>query len=482
MIASFGCMAAVVTILARMQSQPLSHWTFLISLNATIATFITAAKSMALLVLAACIAQSKWILFKSSARKLRELDLFEDASRGPLGSLMLLLHVRWRLGIASIGAIATVLALGVDTFAQQVVGFDTREVEIYDRGASFGLSRIYNGSSEGIFNITATPFFKCHSKCVWKESYVSLGFVSNCADVTVATLASNITRNDAQYYDHDNWMTTPGNISIYAHFSQTSEATKVNVVAVSLVPNAAGGQPFAPEFVRIAVVRSSESYMGEPQVFRDTLEVVECTVSLTAYTYSDMSASGNQLNIKSNPTPLQPAPSFRMLVFNQTGLPILQSTSADIIALVQLFTSPRFSGEIREGETSTTPPQGIGLSLRNGDISKAFENMAHSMTEQLRSSNDVAAYGLTVTSIVFVRVRWAWLAFPFGILAASALLLFATVINNCNHKCHLWKSSMVAILYHQVVIQEDAKGVLHTDMQSLEQLKALANGTKARLE
>lgn len=147
-ICSLVCMAAVVAILAKMQSQPLSHWTFPIALNATVAIFITAAKSMALLVIAACIAQSKWIFFKSTRRKLRELDYFESASRGPLGSLLLLYRVRWKSILASIGAIATIVALGVDAFAQQVIRFDTREIQTPDASASFGLSRSYKTNVE----------------------------------------------------------------------------------------------------------------------------------------------------------------------------------------------------------------------------------------------------------------------------------------------------------------------------------------------
>jgi hypothetical protein len=92
-LGSAASMVAVTVILARMHSKPLDRWTLGTSLNATIAVFITASKSLALLVIGACIAQSKWIRFKSAARKLQELDLFESAARGPLGALSLLTHV-----------------------------------------------------------------------------------------------------------------------------------------------------------------------------------------------------------------------------------------------------------------------------------------------------------------------------------------------------------------------------------------------------
>jgi hypothetical protein len=145
-IASAACMTAVVAILIRMESQPLEQWKLRISLNATIAIFIIVAKLISPLVIAACIAQSKWVRFKSSARRVQELDLFDNASRGPSGALVLLSRVRW--GLASVGAVAKVLAIGVDTFAQQVIRFDTRKVEVPGNDqASFALSHAYSGGA-----------------------------------------------------------------------------------------------------------------------------------------------------------------------------------------------------------------------------------------------------------------------------------------------------------------------------------------------
>jgi hypothetical protein len=146
---SFLCTAAVIAILARMNNNPLSSWTFSISLNATIAAFITAAQSTAIFSVASCQSQSKWLHFKKSARKLHELELFENASRGPWGSLVVLSRVRWRLSlIAGTGAMVTILALGIHASAQQLVGLDSRQVEV-DHDAAFGLNYIYDGGTQG---------------------------------------------------------------------------------------------------------------------------------------------------------------------------------------------------------------------------------------------------------------------------------------------------------------------------------------------
>lgn len=116
-----------------------------ISLNATIAALITAAKSTAMLSVAACISQWKWAYFRSKRRRLADLDIIEEASRGPLGSVQMLTSVTWGLG--TLGAIVTIVALGIDTFAQQVISTDTVTRWADDGTASFGLAHSYNGSA-----------------------------------------------------------------------------------------------------------------------------------------------------------------------------------------------------------------------------------------------------------------------------------------------------------------------------------------------
>lgn len=176
-IASFGCMVAVIIILKIVQDKPTDQWNFFvsslpdpnpqvpshpaypqltthtgfqISLNATIAALITAAKSTAMLSVAACISQWKWAYFRSKRRRLADLDVIEEASRGPLGSVQMLTSVTWGLG--TLGAIVTIVALGIDTFAQQVISTDSVTVWTDDGTASFGLANGYNGSARTLLD------------------------------------------------------------------------------------------------------------------------------------------------------------------------------------------------------------------------------------------------------------------------------------------------------------------------------------------
>jgi hypothetical protein len=66
---------------------------------------------------------------------------------------LLLFHIRFRLGLfVFLGAVATMLALGVDTFGQLVVDLSGyRTIETNDGQASFGLTHIYDSGVQTQF-------------------------------------------------------------------------------------------------------------------------------------------------------------------------------------------------------------------------------------------------------------------------------------------------------------------------------------------
>lgn len=71
-----------------------------------------------------CISQLKWIWFFRK-EKLMDFGLFNDASRGPTGSLYLLGKLRG-LHLISLGAIITVISIAFGPFSQQVVSYPPR--------------------------------------------------------------------------------------------------------------------------------------------------------------------------------------------------------------------------------------------------------------------------------------------------------------------------------------------------------------------
>lgn len=122
---SLGFAAAVVGILISIHGKPLASWRFPIRPNSLVSIFITLSKATLLACVETSISQLKWLHF-SQPRPLSELEVFDSASRGPLGSLVLLWYMRTRSFAVSVGAFVIVIALAMDPFAQQMISYELR--------------------------------------------------------------------------------------------------------------------------------------------------------------------------------------------------------------------------------------------------------------------------------------------------------------------------------------------------------------------
>lgn len=100
-------------------SPQLSHG---LTLNAIISILATLSKSCLIYAVASSISQLKWCWFQKETRQLPDLQGFDDASRGPLGS-MTVLFTRAGWSLISVGAFVTVLATVFDPFVQQLLNY-----------------------------------------------------------------------------------------------------------------------------------------------------------------------------------------------------------------------------------------------------------------------------------------------------------------------------------------------------------------------
>jgi hypothetical protein len=120
-VVSVTLMIAIVVVLkTRIHGKLRSSWTLPLAPNTVIALFSTLSKSAILLVITACIGQLKWIYFGRRGHRVVHLQIFDAASRGPLGAIALIVRIRWGATIASFGALLTILALAQDAAYQQI--------------------------------------------------------------------------------------------------------------------------------------------------------------------------------------------------------------------------------------------------------------------------------------------------------------------------------------------------------------------------
>ncbi|KAF2676205.1 hypothetical protein K458DRAFT_424947 [Lentithecium fluviatile CBS 122367] len=89
--------------------------------------------------------------------------------------------------------------------------------------------------------------------------------------------------------------------------------------------------------------------------------------------------------------------------------------------------------------------------LAPNNVSHHMERLAAGLTNVLRSSDQHVWVEGDVFSIeTFVRVRWAWLSLPLGLLVFTLLFLVGTVIKSSLVKEHVgvWKTSAIATLLY----------------------------------
>ena len=87
------------------------------------------------------------------------------------------------------------------------------------------------------------------------------------------------------------------------------------------------------------------------------------------------------------------------------------------------------------------------------DLSSLMNNLADRMTDALRNlysdpATDATAFGNVYTTQIYVHVTWPWLILPVGLVLASCMLLLAAIISSNRHQTIVWKSSILAVLFH----------------------------------
>ena len=162
-VLSFVCMVLLLVLLLKSNNRPLESWKLPIQPSSLIAVFTTIAKTSMMVPVASCLSQLKWRHFMHRSDRLHSLQVFDDASRGPWGSTMLLLALRRRAILAWGLAIVTVVALGIDPSAQQILDFPARTSPLTNVTAVLGRAGNYvsKGYLEGDFSMVPlkTPLY-----------------------------------------------------------------------------------------------------------------------------------------------------------------------------------------------------------------------------------------------------------------------------------------------------------------------------------
>ncbi|ETN37112.1 uncharacterized protein HMPREF1541_08102 [Cyphellophora europaea CBS 101466] len=265
-------LATIAGILFGYDGKPTPSLPESVTINAIISVLSTLAKGCLLVVVAAALRQERWLHFSRNPAALSITDEYEEASRGPWGSMLLGVKARGSLRALLLAAV-TVLAFGFEAFLQQLIILEPNNVPVHDlRQASIrtptaynetsalvsgtgGGSRLVLAASIGAFGGAsgAIPQPLCPTgNCTWPE-YNTLAMCSVCEDttdqVTVEGSAfSNETNfNDvvARYAQNANSSTTQNLV-----FNATFRVPTGNSPTINIPFNLAGSDPVNWNIVR----------------------------------------------------------------------------------------------------------------------------------------------------------------------------------------------------------------------------------------
>lgn len=258
-IGSLCFFIAIIVVLKVLNGRPLPDLQYGITPNAIIGLLATFGQALLISPVSSALGQMKW-LQALEKRPMNNFETLDKASRGPLGSTLLIagrksgyvIHPKLSASasregfipcnsshrkiiltetrpVASLGAIITIVALGISTFTQQSLKYNT--IYPHTDEAYMPIAQFINGSgyapigdggrlrisgvdrevlnapyiaffSPAQTNFTAASTARCESNnCTW-DSYQTLGLRSTCKDLS-STL--NMTKVYMAPYDGDSF-------------------------------------------------------------------------------------------------------------------------------------------------------------------------------------------------------------------------------------------------------------------------------------
>ncbi|KAF2189313.1 hypothetical protein K469DRAFT_748002 [Zopfia rhizophila CBS 207.26] len=209
LVGSTLSLVALICVLRVYENKRSPQWSLGMSLNTVISIVSTTFKSSMMMSIASSVSQAGWIWLAQRPKPLRDICWYDEASRGPLGSLQLLLRLKLQHTVC-LGAFVTLMALGLDPFFQQTIKYESRALVVPELKAQTSVAYGYNGFMGAMHELSnayvylpydmraamygglislnqwdlPTPPFSCPSgNCTW-EPFSTLSINTICEDMT----------------------------------------------------------------------------------------------------------------------------------------------------------------------------------------------------------------------------------------------------------------------------------------------------------
>ncbi|CAI6099212.1 unnamed protein product [Clonostachys chloroleuca] len=237
----------LVVVLSQYDNKHMPNWPMGLTLNTLVAFLATVCRAMTLVPIIEGVSQLKWNWFATKQRSLRELYLFDQASRGPFGALRLLPKTRGRF-ILLIVLATLIYALGLVTsfLTQSAIAYRYQTVQGTKENCNVGAARSYpmalresgigdqdllDAITNSAYQATFLPFNDswpapgpvCSSSgCSW-EPFSSLAVCVSMANVTSRLSVKKVNSSNSETIFN---VSLPNSIAYVKHSTDDNEAIR----------------------------------------------------------------------------------------------------------------------------------------------------------------------------------------------------------------------------------------------------------------
>jgi hypothetical protein len=529
---SMTSMLLIILVLFKVQDKPLGDWHFSIQPNSLISVLTTLGKTAMLVAVAESIGQLKWLHFDGRSRPLDHFQQFDEASRGPWGSAMLIWGTKGRAILASIGAFITIVGLGIEPSAQQILGFPSKLTTVHNSTATLGIADMYwskalvnNGVTgvvatnldllrlqtaivNGMVSQVAVPNFLCPDGatiCQW-DDLTTLGVCNTCEDVTntVTYNCSNVSPSSSTFIcdyqspkfseilDQSSSVTGDAvgkvRLSYDPHLTESSNQSTIFSTFVS--DNGQG-------IISVKPLQSVTGVSDNATANAPPVQVYMSSWAWCARSFKNVTATPGVLPTSPNTSEIlwfrdsgdssdgfhTPVANF---VSNTTGkvYQINFNTNLNFWSVItSLLSVTEFTQDSTNSNDATTHLD-FGGTLAKGDIPTISSNIADTLTAYVRSfqldnPNATSFNGTVQIKETYVKVRWAWLILPLAETLLASLLLIGSIVISMGHP--VWKNSVTASLFHGLDGSGDGELAVH-GVESLRAVDKAAQGMHVELQ
>ncbi|OTB01112.1 hypothetical protein M426DRAFT_266618 [Hypoxylon sp. CI-4A] len=495
LLVALGLMVVTYCILSWYNGQRVPEWSFSINLNTLIALISTIIRAMMLVSVAEIISQTKWDWF-SRSRPLSHMKNFDEASRSISGSLGLLFVAPGSI-LGVLGALITILSVGIGPFTQQAIKTipciqTHRELEASLPLAHFapGMgtysqiagttwdSRYYQVTADnyslpnGMWVNTddnaqypnIRPDYPHWAKSAFTPEFLA-GSLSSITNVTVLSVTMATQSKDERVFTHpDSERDSQGGqggpvaalCSVYVCLKNYNASIEKGILSENIVST----EPAPLNWVEYGRAPRFIDPSGVPRLNYTALQR-PCLVDGQWFDISNMSSA-----------PKTPNRTFTPITVEGTNYTVpndcLYKMGWIYASALQIFMEQDlFNGNctFREslGQSISCNSRWWLVSLYNDKkasfetLSTAFDQFATAVTNKLRTSGSSiydwniheTVQGTVEEVTMCTQFQWQWLLMPTILIAATTAILVATILQNVrNREQPVWKSSLLPLLYY----------------------------------